>query len=388
VNARINEIDTTPGAALRNVQQRSRDGVRNLRDVVATEMPVALHYNDASFAVLMATPCDLADLALGFSLSEALVADAGELRIEAIDETLDGIAIRMRIPEERSAALTERGRNLPGYGGCGVCGSADIEGVLRAPPRIDGDCRIGEAALHRALATLHERQPLNAATGATHAAAFADSDGTLRLVREDVGRHNALDKLIGAMTTADLAPGDGFVVVTSRASFELAMKAAQARIPVLAAISAPTTLAIAVAESAGLCLVGFARERQARNQALHRAGWRLGRAEVRQHAPVAAGHPGAGRDHAAARQPARRLRLPRLRLARSRARVHLRVLRERREGRRVRGDVATRRPGFLHEVQRRGTGALQRSLARGPGSAHASDALQPGDRSLRGGVVE
>ena len=249
-----------PGAVERTVQQRSPHGPRERRDAVASEMPVALHYNGVPFAVLMATPCDLADLALGFSLSEAIVRSPGEVRIEAIEESVDGVAIRIAIPATRAASLADRGRNLPGYGGCGVCGSASIEAVLRPPPAIAGDARFDEDALHRALAQLHERQPLNAATGATHAAGFADDNGELLLVREDVGRHNALDKLIGAMASTHIDAAGGFAVVTSRASYELAMKAAQAGIPLLAAISAPTSLAIALAESANLCLVGFARD--------------------------------------------------------------------------------------------------------------------------------
>ena len=260
MNSRTQESASIDGAAQRTVQRRDGHATRSLRDAVACEVPVALQYNGSAFAVLMATPCDLADLALGFSLSEALVGDARELRIDGIDETLDGIAVHMTIPEARHAALADRQRNLPGYGGCGVCGSASVESVLRATPRIASDLRIDEAALHRALAALHQRQPLNAATGATHAAAFADADGALRCVREDVGRHNALDKLIGAMAAQNLDAGSGFAIVTSRASYELAMKAAQVGIPMLAAISAPTTLAIALADSTDLCLVGFARD--------------------------------------------------------------------------------------------------------------------------------
>ena len=260
MNARIRDPATIDGAAPRTVQRRDAIGVRTMRDDVACEIPVALHYNGSPFAVLMATPCDLADLALGFSLSEALIADAGELQIDIIENSVDGIAIRMRITEARHAALANRQRNLPGYGGCGVCGNADIDAVLRTPARLVGNAHIDEAALHRALDTLHEQQPLNAATGATHAAGFANRDGHLLLVREDVGRHNALDKLIGAMASAGIDAGSGFVIVTSRASYELAMKAAQVGIPLLAAISAPTTLAIALAESANLCLVGFARD--------------------------------------------------------------------------------------------------------------------------------
>ena len=262
MNARVRDPATVDGAAPRAVQRRDGHGAREVRDDVACEVPVALHYNDSPFAVLMATPCDLADLALGFSLSEGLIGDVGELRVDAIEDSVDGIAVRMRIPEAHHAALANRKRNLPGYGGCGVCGSADIDAVLRTPPRVTVDTRIDEASLHRALAALHDQQPLNAATGATHAAGFANRNGDLLLVREDVGRHNALDKLIGAMAAQGIDAGNGFAIITSRASYELAMKAAQVGIPLLAAISAPTTLAIALAESANLCLVGFARDSQ------------------------------------------------------------------------------------------------------------------------------
>jgi FdhD protein len=260
VNARLHTPPDPAGAALRTVTRRAAHGSATTRDLVACEVPVALHYNGASFAVLMATPCDLHDLALGFSLSEAVVAHASELHVEAIADSLDGVAIHMRIAPAQADTLLRRGRNLPAYGGCGLCGSADIESVLRAPPSIQSALRIDPHALQRALAGLHARQPLNAATGATHAAGFADAGGALHLVREDVGRHNALDKLLGAIARAGLDPGAGFAVVTSRASYEMAMKAAQARIPLLAAISAPTTLAVALAESAGLCLIGFARD--------------------------------------------------------------------------------------------------------------------------------
>ena len=235
--------------------------MRTAADAIACEVPVALHYNDLPFAVLMATPCDVADLALGFSMSEGLIDDPGQLGIDDIHESLEGMTVRMTIPRSRADALADRGRNFPGYGGCGICGSASIDAVLRAPPRISSQLNFDETALHRALDALHQQQPLNAATGATHAAAFADTDGALRLVREDVGRHNALDKLIGGLCTAGIDAGDGFAITTSRASFELAMKAAQVGIPLLAAISAPTTLAIAVAQSSGLGLVGFARDR-------------------------------------------------------------------------------------------------------------------------------
>lgn len=244
------------------MEQRTRDAVRTTDDAIACEVPVALHYNDVPFAVLMATPCDLADLALGFSLSESIIETADAWQLDAIDQGLDGIVIRMHIPQARADALSQRSRALPGYGGCGICGNASIDAVLRAPPRIASQLSVDEAALHRALAALHQQQPLNVETGATHAAGFANAAGELLLVREDVGRHNAMDKLIGGLHAANIPAAEGFAITTSRASYELAMKAAQVGIPLLAAISAPTTLAIALAQSTGLGLVGFARDGQ------------------------------------------------------------------------------------------------------------------------------
>jgi len=248
------------GAVRRRVR-RVRDGaLREAMDEVAAEVPVALAYNGDAFAVMMATPQDIADFALGFSLSEGIVAAPAELAVEEIAESLEGISVALAVPPERAAALAARRRNLQGRSGCGVCGTESIEAVLRPPPRVGAGPRIDAAALRRALHELRRSQPLNALTGATHAAAWAERDGRVRLVREDVGRHNALDKLIGAMAQAGVDPQRGFCVVTSRASYEMAMKAAQAGIAVLAAISAPTALAIALADSAGLTLIGFARD--------------------------------------------------------------------------------------------------------------------------------
>ncbi|MCF5940186.1 formate dehydrogenase accessory sulfurtransferase FdhD, partial [Xanthomonas perforans] len=156
--------------------------------------------------------------------------------------------------------LDQRWRNLDGRSGCGVSGNESIEAVLRVLPVLHSSLQIDVGALPHALDALHARQPIAAQTGAVHAAAWADAQGNVQLVREDVGRHNALDKLIGALARARIDASHGFAVVTSRASYEMAMKAAQARIPLLAAISAPTALAISLAESAGLTLIGFARD--------------------------------------------------------------------------------------------------------------------------------
>lgn len=263
MNARLRNTEyCLHGAATRQVEQRTPTSVRAADDIIACEVPVALHYNNVPFAVLMATPCDLADLALGFSLSEALIGPHDAWQLDDVREELEGFVINMRIPEARAEKLAQRSRPMPSYGGCGICGSASIEDVMRMPAQVSSQLSVDEAALHRALDALHQQQPLNAETGATHAAGFANARGELLLVREDVGRHNALDKVIGGLHEGNIPSGEGFVITTSRASFELAMKAAQAGIPMLAAISAPTTLAIALAQSTGLSLIGFARDHQ------------------------------------------------------------------------------------------------------------------------------
>ncbi len=252
--------DTPRGAVDKRVQRRRGDRVEDTRDLVAAEVPIALSYNGTSFAVMMATPDDLDDLALGFSLSEGIVAHANELAITATSTSLEGVCIDMAIPPARASALDSRSRNLPGRSSCGLCGTASIDAVLRLPPTVVDGISMPTHAIDRALRELHARQPLNALTGAVHAAAWAHADGGVVLVREDVGRHNALDKVIGAMSRAGIDPASGFVVVTSRASYEMVMKAAQVGIPMLVAISAPTALAIALAESSRLTLVGFARD--------------------------------------------------------------------------------------------------------------------------------
>ncbi|HEY9540685.1 MAG TPA: formate dehydrogenase accessory sulfurtransferase FdhD [Luteimonas sp.] len=228
--------------------------------MVAAEVPVAFACNGEPFAVMMATPEDLEDFAFGFALAEGIVASADEVVIDSIETSLEGVAIALSIPSDRASVLEARRRSLEGRSGCGICGMAQVEAVLRPPPPVGTGTVITTDALDRALRELQGRQPLNALTGATHAAGWADSDGRITLVREDVGRHNALDKLVGAMVRAGIDPQVGFAVVTSRASYEMVMKAAQAGITVLAAISAPTALAIALAESSALTLVGFARE--------------------------------------------------------------------------------------------------------------------------------
>ena len=224
-------------------------------DVVIAETPVALLYNGIAFAVMLATPADLEDFALGFSLGEGVIAHPAEWRLlERVDGS-EGITLDMGIPQARMEALEERKRHLAGRSGCGACGFESLQAALPPVRRVAPSQAVAVRDVRLALAQLLERQPLNARSGGVHAAAFAHAGGLL--VREDVGRHNALDKVLGARAREGL--GEGFVLVTSRASYELVHKTATADIGLLVAISAPTSLAIRLAEEAGITLAAFAR---------------------------------------------------------------------------------------------------------------------------------
>ncbi len=233
-------------------------------DVLIEEVPVALAYNGVSHAVMLATPSELEDLARGFSLTEGIVADRHEILDLEVHTGCEGVTVEMRIPQRRFAALKERRRNLAGRTGCGLCGLDSLSALPRvgAPAHPSPRPRPSTESIDRALGHLDDHQALFRDTGAAHGAAWVDAQGGIRLLREDVGRHNALDKLIGAL----LAPGtpappvDGFVLVTSRASYEMVQKVASAGLPALVAVSAPTAMAVRAAQTAGLVLVGFARQ--------------------------------------------------------------------------------------------------------------------------------
>jgi len=249
------------GYVIRRVDRYRHGEHEYTSDAITEEVPVAMVYNDVPFAVMMVTPLDLEDFALGFSLSEGLVAKPEDLQSVEVRSRLEGIELAMRVDsdvvEQRAGDSGER--LLPGRSGCGLCGARMLEDAVRHPAPVGTGPRIEAAALERALETLQAAQPLNSATGSVHAAAWVDVDGAIVLVREDVGRHNALDKLIGAMVRARINPERGFLLVTSRASYEMITKAASAGITLMAAISAPTALAIHLAQSTRMTLVGFAR---------------------------------------------------------------------------------------------------------------------------------
>ncbi|MDY7579844.1 formate dehydrogenase accessory sulfurtransferase FdhD [Herbaspirillum sp. RTI4] len=231
------------------------------RDLVAEECAVALEYNGISHAVMMATPDDLEDFALGFSLTEGIVADRSEWYECEVVDGAEGMQVQMRIASERFVALKEKRRNLTGRTGCGLCGAETLQQAVRHPPAVRSDtAHFSGLTLHAARLAMQERQRLQQRTGATHAAAWLGSDGEIVLLREDVGRHNALDKLIGALVLRDVDFASGAVLITSRASYEMVQKAATVGIGMVAAISAPTALAIRLAEECNVTLIGFLRE--------------------------------------------------------------------------------------------------------------------------------
>lgn len=226
---------------------------------VASEMPTALSYNGVAHVVMMTTPQDFEDFAVGFTLSEGIVESVDEISAIDLRSADAGMLVDIRIPQARFEALLGRRRNLVGQSGCGICGLEELGEALRPLPPLDAAPVLDREAAARALDALRGRQPLNAATGAVHAAAFCDASGAILAAREDVGRHNAFDKLIGHMARAGLDPSAGFALLSSRCSYELVQKAVAARIPALVTISAPTALAIRLAREARLTLIALAR---------------------------------------------------------------------------------------------------------------------------------
>ena len=228
-------------------------------DDVITEVPVAMVYNGISHAVLLASPQDLPDFALGFSLSEGILQQASELYDCEMFASEQGIELRLDIASARFAALKDRRRHMAGRTGCGLCGVDSLDAVAQTLPPLTTRPDLQQAAIVRALAAFPRWQPLHHATGAAHGAAFCTAEGEIVLAREDVGRHNALDKLIGGLHRHDFDRTQGFALVSSRASYEMVQKTLMAGIPALIAVSAPTAYAVALAQQSGLLLAGFAR---------------------------------------------------------------------------------------------------------------------------------
>jgi len=244
--------DPTVAHAFRDLSGKELDGQ------LAAEVPVALVYNGRPHVVMMCTPADLEDFAVGFTVTEGIAA-AADIRRTDVVKYARGIEVQVEITPAAADALASRGRQLTGRTGCGLCGVETIGEALREVRPVSSSLRLTTSAIARAGKALGERQPLNAGTHAIHAAAWCDAAGEPQVVREDVGRHNALDKTLGALVREGRAAHEGFVVVTSRASYELVQKVAIANIPLLAAVSRPTALAVQLATDAGITLVGLLR---------------------------------------------------------------------------------------------------------------------------------
>jgi FdhD protein len=260
-----------PTAQQCQVLRCTNDSQTSAMDDVAEETAVALVYNGISHVVMMSTPNDLYDLAIGFSLSERIVDDAREiLDISATEQAL-GIELNITVTSRTVWRLKQQRRNMTGRTGCGLCGAESLQQAMKnQQTRIASGHKnkqvprelseFTNVAIQKALADLQANQPLQQITGAVHAAAWCDENGNIILIREDIGRHNALDKLIGALSASDIVINhSSFLLISSRASYEMISKAQVAGISMLVAVSAPTALAINIAKNTGMTLVGFAR---------------------------------------------------------------------------------------------------------------------------------
>ena len=228
-------------------------------DEVAEEVPVAMVYNGISHVVMLATPTSLEAFGLGFRLSEGILHNRRELQASEIIERSNGIELHMTIAQERFFELKQRRRNLAGRTGCGLCGAESLQQLRRPLTLVKHGQIFTDNAIHDALGQLPGMQSLQQLTGAVHAAAWVTAEGRITDIEEDVGRHNALDKLIGRLAMRGTNFSEGFAIVTSRASYEMVQKSASVGTPMLVAVSAPTGLAIDLAREAGVTLVGFAR---------------------------------------------------------------------------------------------------------------------------------
>lgn len=246
----------------RDVLDLEGEATRRAHVDVAEEVPVALAYNQHAHVVVMCSPTDLEDLAVGFTVTERIAAYSNIASVDVARHSR-GIEITMEIPAADAESLFVRQRAMSARAGCGICGVEAINDAVRPVRQLQRSLTVDAEALYDAGAALNARQPLNQETHAIHAAAWALPNGDVKFVREDVGRHNALDKTLGALLRAGIEPSAGFLVLTSRASMELVQKAGMCGVELVAAVSRPTGLAIRLAEEGGMTLVGVLRGKRA-----------------------------------------------------------------------------------------------------------------------------
>ena len=230
-----------------------------VNDRVAVEVPVGFSFNCENYTVMMASPTNLIDFGYGFAISEGIVSGINE--IFSVDSSIKskGINLSIKVPEFRAEKLLQRERNIEGRTGCGLCGVKEINNVLRQLKVLPESSPINISVIIKALKNLPSNQLINKQTGSVHAAAFVSNQGSFLCIREDVGRHNALDKLIGSVAQSEIDPASGFVIVTSRCSMEMVQKTVTFGCPVLVSVSAPTSLALEIANESNLTVAAFAR---------------------------------------------------------------------------------------------------------------------------------
>jgi len=253
----------TRPSATRSFLRIDAGGVRDASSVVAEEVPIALVYNGRPHVVVMGTPADLEDLAVGFSRTEGIVDESAHVERVDVVRASHGIELQIQIPEASAIRLEERTRGIVSRTGCGLCGVETINDMLHIPAQVGARLQVTADVLAAVSAELSRQQTLNNETSTVHAAGWATADGELHVVREDIGRHNALDKVLGALGRMGMDASAGFVIVTSRASYEMVQKAATCGVELLAAISRPTGLAIRFAAAADMTLVALLRGRSA-----------------------------------------------------------------------------------------------------------------------------